>query len=56
MKKEIIDERGYIVTFYRCEKCNRVLFQIPGDYDEDRYGEWEFCPYCGKPIIYDDEM
>lgn len=55
MIKEIINQRGYIIELHRCKLCNEVLFTFPGDYDEDNYGEWKFCPYCGNPINYNEE-
>ena len=52
MIKETMNSRGCIEEIYMCSECNSLLFDMPDD--EDKYDEWKFCPFCGKPIDFDN--
>ena len=53
MKKQIINERGVIITIYKCPYCDSELFTDLDEYGMDDYGEWKYCPYCSTQINYD---
>lgn len=47
-------ERGVVVKGMSSAKCSMCSKDL-GTYEELDQSGWGFCPYCGEPLLYDDD-
>ena len=42
---------------YKCRRCGRFLGAIydGNEQSDEGFEEWNFCPYCGTPLDFEEE-